>query len=59
MDFVRDASIFAPLTGGLRQRSVTAAGLRRDHGAIRYVQGLHVLRTTHSHSLHFSSFNGR
>jgi hypothetical protein len=25
MDFVRDASIFAALTGGLRQRSLTAA----------------------------------
>jgi hypothetical protein len=25
MDFARDASIFAALTGGLRQRSVTAA----------------------------------
>jgi hypothetical protein len=30
MDFARDASIFAALTGGLRQRSVTAV----FHGVI-------------------------
>ena len=44
MDFVRDASIFAALTGGLRQRLVPRYAAQLIHGVNRSVQGLHVLR---------------
>jgi len=44
MDFVRDASIFAALTGGLRRRSVPRYAAQLIQGVNRYVQGLHVLR---------------
>ena len=54
MDFARDASIFAALTGGLRRRSVPRDAAQLIHGVNRLRAGIACAAKRHAHSLQLS-----